>query len=476
MHTLSILFFSDDMPNFPIYYPAIYISYNEIVYIPVETLPRKFRHGLFGILIFCFTTSPFQGKTECMETRTIRAEGHIIDSGILSTILNTILAKGLDYRILVFHVGKTPEEISQLEIEILGSSSRAIDDVIGVLKPYGVFPLTVPSATLVQTEKDACAPQDFYSTSNHKTAVFFEGSWHPVYKQRMDGVLVYLPDSRQFHCRKLRDIKAGDAIVCGNDSVRVFPVEAETQAIERPLSQFAFMTQEVSSERSVTVAVEKLAQELQAIRERKGKTVIVCGPVVVHTGGADALAALVRAGYVQGFLGGNAVAVHDLELRMYGTSLGVNLHTGEVAEHGHSHHMRAINTINTYGSIEQAIDANCLTSGLMYEIIKSGIPYCLAGSIRDDGPLPETVTDMIEAQNQYAQIIEEADLIIMLSTMLHAIGVGNMTPSWVKTVCIDINPAVVTKLTDRGSSQAVGIVSDVGLFLRALAKHLNVSL
>ncbi len=404
-----------------------------------------------------------------MKTRVLQAEGHLIDSGILSKILNTILSKGGDYRITSFMVGKTPEETSQLEIELLGKDNTLLESIIAALKLFGIFEKSVPSAHLIAAQKDRCAPEGFYSTSNHRTEVFYQEQWHTVANQRMDGALVYNENSHTFFCCKLRDLKAGELVVCGSDSIRVYPIEAERGAT----SDFAFMTNTVSSERSIDTAVEKLAQELQGIKDRGGKTIVVAGPVVVHTGGADALASLVKQGYVQGFLGGNAIAVHDLELRFFGTSLGVELKTGEVAEHGHSHHMRSINKIYGCGSIQTAVDQGILKEGLMYEIIKAQIPYSLAGSIRDDGPLPETVNDMIEAQREYAQIIEGADLIIMLSSMLHSIGVGNMTPSWVKTICIDINPAVVTKLSDRGSAQAIGIVSDVGFFLRSLAEKMN---
>ncbi|MFA7017995.1 MAG: TIGR00300 family protein [Sphaerochaetaceae bacterium] len=404
-----------------------------------------------------------------MKTRILQAEGHLIDSGILSKILNTILSKGADYRITSFTVGKTPEETSQLEIELLGKDNALLESIITALKLFGIFEKSVPSAHLIAAQKDRYAPEGFYSTSNHRTEVFYQGKWGTVAKQRMDGALVYDEDAKQFFCCKLRDLKAGDLVVCGSNSIRVYPVEAERDAT----NDFAFMTNTVSSERSIDTAVESLAQELENIKTRGGKTIVVAGPVVVHTGGADALASLVKQGYVQGFLGGNAIAVHDLELRFFGTSLGVELKTGKVTEHGHSHHMRSINKIYGCGSIQTAVDQGILKEGLMYEIIKAKIPYSLAGSIRDDGPLPETVNDMVEAQREYAQIIEGADLIIMLSSMLHSIGVGNMTPSWVKTICIDINPAVVTKLSDRGSAQAIGIVSDVGFFLRSLAKRMN---
>ena len=408
-----------------------------------------------------------------METRTLHAEGHLIDSGILSSILNTILAKGIDYQIRRFTIGKNADEKSSLTIDIVGEDRASVDHVAAALTEFGVHALQVPSALLIPAPKDRTAPQQFHSTSNHRTWVFHEGNWHEVLHQRMDGAIIFDRVTQQFICRKLRDLVAGDLVVCTNDSVRIFPVEAEQRASDRPHHQFAFMTQEVSSERSSQHAVEQLADTMKHIRTHGGRTIVVCGPVVVHTGGSEALASLIRYSWIQGFLGGNAIAVHDIEHQLFGTSLGVNLKTSEVVEHGHSHHMRSINTINACGSIKEAVDQGVLTSGIMYEVIRSGIPYCLAGSIRDDGPLPETVMDMIEAQDQYAQIIEGADLILMLSTMLHAIGTANMTPSWVKMVCVDINPAVVTKLTDRGSAQTIGIVSDVGSFLRALSERLS---
>jgi lysine-ketoglutarate reductase/saccharopine dehydrogenase-like protein (TIGR00300 family) len=401
-----------------------------------------------------------------MNKRMFCAEGHLIDSGIFSKILNTILDEQGDYHISRFDVGKLPGESSVLEFALIAESPDLVQHIADRLTAFGVFEQMVPPAVMIPALKDSFVPQGFYSTTNHRTEVYYEGTWNEVLSQRMDAALVYEGD-KSFRCVKLRDIRKGDRVVCGSDSVRVYP-----PAIEKRTG-FAFMANEVSSERSGTVAVERIADELQKVKDQQGKVVVVCGPVVVHTGGADALASLIDSGYIQGFLGGNAVAVHDLEYRFYGTSLGVDLKTGIVAEHGHNHHMKAINTIYGAGSIRGAIAEGILTEGLMYAVERSGIPYCLAGSIRDDGPLPETVNDMLEAQRLYAQIIEGADMIIMLSTMLHSIGTGNMTPSYVKTICVDINPAVVTKLSDRGSGQAVGVVSDVGLFLRALEARLK---
>lgn len=398
-------------------------------------------------------------------TRRFFSQGHLIDSGILTRILNTITEEGVDYRINEFTIGKTHQEYSNLDIEISAETPERIEELTKRLVQIGCYETAAPEAVLKTAPADTCAPEDFYSTTNHRTEIFCDGKWQPVADQRMDALIVVTAEGAA--CRKLRDVKKGDRIVCGADSVRVFPPFRDR---ERDL--FGFMSNDVSSERSVEVAVTSIAEELVRLKREGGKVVVVAGPVVVHTGGAKGLAALVREGYIHGLLAGNAIAVHDLESVFFGTSLGIDAATGRPTPEGHRNHMRAINRINHFGSIRNAVEAGALTRGLMYEVIRKGIPYCLAGSIRDDGPLPETVTDMIEAQDRYAEIIRDAKMVIMLSSMLHSIGTGNMLPSWVKTVCVDINPAVVTKLSDRGSSQAVGIVSDVGLFVRSLAQRL----
>ena len=396
---------------------------------------------------------------------TVISEGHLVDNGLLSEILNLIITEGFDYTIKSFQFGKQKEDISRAEITISGA--QPVDELMPKLTRLGVFEKGAGEGEFRKVNRDKHAPEGFYSTTNHRSEVYTGGRWVPVEQQRMDAAVVNR-DGRLV-CTKLRDLKAGDSVLCGSDSVRVYPPRVEGQG-----ESFSFMSNDVSSERSYAVAAARIAGDLKEIKERGGKTVVVCGPVVVHTGGKDALAALIREGYIQGFLGGNAVAVHDLEDFFYGTSLGVDMKSGVPTHGGHNHHMRAINRIYGHGSIRAAIEAGDLTGGLMHEVISSGIPYCLAGSIRDDGPLPETVNDMIEAQSQYARIIKDTDMLLMLSSMLHSIGTGNMTPSWVKTVCVDINPAVVTKLSDRGSAQAIGVVSDVGFFLRELCDQLGI--
>jgi len=401
-------------------------------------------------------------------TRRFTATGHLIDSGILTSIFNLIIGEGADYQVVSFDIGKMNEEYSTMELDLIADNEDQIEVVTQKLVQVGCYEKTAPEAVLKPAPRDGCVPDDFYSTTNHRTEVFMDGEWRQVERQRMDAVIV--ADADQLLCTKVRDVQAGDMVVCNADSVRVFPPFRDRQG-----DLFGFMTNDVSSERSVDVIVDKVANELEESRRAAKKVVFVAGPVIVHTGGSAALEWLIRNGYVQGLLAGNALAVHDIESVLYGTSLGVALTTGRPTHEGHKNHMRAINRVRYFGSIKETIDAGALTRGVMYEVVRSDVPYCLAGSIRDDGPLPETVNDMIEAQARYAEIVSGAAMVIMLSSMLHSIGTGNMLPSWVKTVCVDINPAVVTKLADRGSSQAVGVVSDVGFFLRALAARLEIA-
>jgi lysine-ketoglutarate reductase/saccharopine dehydrogenase-like protein (TIGR00300 family) len=319
---------------------------------------------------------------------------------------------------------------------------------------------------LKQADRDGCVPDDFYSTTNHRTEVRHRGHWHQVARQRMDAVIVV--DEERVVCRKLRDVRKGDAVVCGVAGVRVKP---EFQ--ERDRRGFAFMTNEISSERRVEVGVARIAAMMRDVKEAGGRIAVVAGPVVVHTGGSAYFQELIRGGFVQVLLAGNALAVHDVEQALFGTSLGVDLDTGKAIEGGHRHHMRAINAISRAGGLRQAVEQGVLTSGVMYECIRHGVDFVLAGSIRDDGPLPDTIMDLRDAQDRYAAVLDNVGLVLALSTMLHGIGVGNMLPSWVKMVCVDINPAVVTKLADRGSSQTMGVVTDVGLFLHRLAQRLR---
>ncbi len=402
-------------------------------------------------------------------TKRFVSDGHLIDSGILPNILNIIIEEGAEYHISDFRIGKTNLETSHIEFDLVCHDDDQLSDLTKKLLRIGCYEKAVSESVLKPAPKDGAVPDDFYSTTNHRTEIFLDGGWCEVADQRMDGVIVLTPNGPAV--RLLRQVRAGDRILCSPQSVRVFPAERDRQT-----DIFGFMGGEVSSERSVDVAVAQIAEDLVEAKERNAKVVAVAGPVVVHTGGAAALSALIREGFIHGLLAGNALAVHDIESVFFGTSLGVDLQTGRPTHEGHRNHIRAINRVRTRGSIAAAIACGDIDRGIMYEIVTKGVPFSLAGSIRDDGPLPETEMDMIKAQKQYAEIVRGTSMVLMLSSMLHSIGTGNMLPSSVRTVCVDINPAVVTKLADRGSSQALGIVSDVGFFLRALSARLIPSL
>ncbi len=391
--------------------------------------------------------------------------GHIIRDNILKQIDASVEQYHGRYRVLQLSVGDQVDDESVAKIA-LDLPEEKLELILNELTNLGCeIPRADDSITIKLAEKDKVVPDDFYSTTNHATEVFMNGAWVRAKHQRMDACLVIKGDD--VHCVKLRDIKKDDQVICGSNGVRlVLPENEETGG------EFSFMSNEVSSERRVEVIVKRLADEMKQIRARNGRIVFVAGPVVIHTGGQEAFQNLIRKGYVNALLSGNALAVHDIERALFGTSLGVNLDTGSVVRGGHKNHMRAINAINRSESIAGAVADGTLTSGIMYECVKHQVPFVLAGSIRDDGPLPDTEMDLIRAQAAYAEQVSDADMVIMLSTMLHAIGTGNMMPSWIKTVCVDINPAVVTKLMDRGSAQTVGVVTDVGLFLTMLEKEL----
>ncbi len=396
----------------------------------------------------------------------VEAEGHLIDSQILNVVFDTVVKHNASFDVLRFDIGRRNDEPSSIAMRISAQTKDGLEDVLEELVSLGCRMADTHDALVRPAERDGCVADDFYSTTNHKTLVRVDGQWVDVLKQRMDAVVVI--EGRTATCRKLRDVRTGDAVVCGVNGIRVMP---EFQ--ERDRHGFAFMTNEISSERRVEVGVSRIATMMQETKAAGGKIAVVAGPVVVHTGGGAYFQDLVRAGYVDVLLAGNALAVHDVEQALFGTSLGVDLNTGKAIEGGHRNHMRAINTISRAGGLKEAVAQGVLTSGVMYEVIKHNVDYVLAGSIRDDGPLPDTLMDLRVAQDRYAESLENVRLVLALSTMLHGIGVGNMLPSSVRMVCVDINPAVVTKLADRGSSQTIGIVTDVGLFLHRLAQRLK---
>ncbi len=395
----------------------------------------------------------------------VEAEGHLIDSHIMERIFDKVVEFHGRFEVERFQIGRTNSEPSRLRLKVETADEASLTSLLESLLELGCAPEDAGDATLREAERDRCAPEDFYSTTNHRTLVRLDGKWVEAEGQRMDAMIV-VRDGRAA-CRRLRDIRRGDAIVTGLRGIRVTP-----ESKERDRLSFAFMSNGISSERQVETAVRQTAALVRQTVEQGKRVVAIAGPVVVHTGGVAGLSALVRKGYIHALLSGNALGVHDVEAALFGTSLGVRLEDGRQAEHGHRNHMRAINAINHAGSVARAVESGRLGSGILHECVKAGVPFVLAGSLRDDGPLPETITDMNAAQDAYAAQLKGAGLVICLGSMLHSIAAGNMLPSSVKIVCVDINPAVATKVSDRGTGQAVGVVADVGLFLDLLAKAL----
>ncbi len=392
----------------------------------------------------------------------VEAEGHLIDSQLMNAMFDTVVRHDAAFDVLEFRIGRTNDEPSFVSMRVTAKAPAALTEVLEELVALGCRVARVEDVHVAAADRDGCAPEDFYSTTNHQTSVRLAGQWVRVERQRMDAAIVV--DGARATCRKLRDIRRGDAIVCGINGIKIVP---EFQ--ERDRHGFAFMANEISSERRVEVGVSRIAAMMRATRQAGDRIAFVAGPVVVHTGGGQYFCDLVRLGYVDVLLAGNALAVHDVEQALYGTSLGVDMESGRAIEGGHRHHMRAINAIYRAGGLRPAVETGLLTSGVMYECIRRNVEYVLAGSIRDDGPLPDTVMNLVEAQDRYTAALEGVKLVLVLSSMLHGIGVGNMLPAWVRLVCVDINPAVVTKLADRGTWQSIGLVTDVESFLRELA-------
>lgn len=396
----------------------------------------------------------------------VEAQGHLIDSQIMERIFDAVVEAGGRFEVEQFSIGRTNSDASSLRLRVEAPSQEQMERMMTVLLGLGCTAADLGDAELTPADRDRCPPEDFYSTTNQRTLVRHRGQWLEVQSQRMDAMIVV--DNGTAQCRRLRDIKANDPVVTGVKGIRVMP-----EAKERDRLAFAFMSNEISSERQVETAVAQTAAIMKQVRGEGKRIIAVAGPVVVHTGGGDPLSRLIRTGWIDALLAGNALAVHDIEAALLGTSLGVRISDGRLEEHGHRNHMRAINAIYHAGGIPEAVKAGRLTQGVMYECVKANVPFVLAGSLRDDGPLPGVITDMNEAQNAYAEQLQGAGVVLCLSSMLHSIAVGNMLPAWVKIVCVDINPAVPTKVSDRGTGQAVGVVTDVGLFLDLLTQRLH---
>jgi lysine-ketoglutarate reductase/saccharopine dehydrogenase-like protein (TIGR00300 family) len=374
-----------------------------------------------------------------------------------------------DFQVLEFTVGKRKSDPSYARLVVKGKSNKHLEHILEQVYREGAQPVSVEEVRLEPAPKDMVMPDDFYSTTNNATQVFYGSQWIDVHNMMMDKCVVVDTQEKTAECKMLRDIVREDMIVVGERGVKIIPQERPREGVDI----FQFMSSSSSSERPTQHVARKVASDIYNTRKEGGKIVIVSGPVLVHSGAVEALASLIKMGYVDGLLAGNALAVHDVENALFGTSLGMRIKDGTLAVRGHRNHMQAINEVFKAGGLKAMVEKRILKSGVMYECIKNNVPVVLAGSIRDDGPLPDVVTDVVEAQRKYKEVIKGAKIVVMLSTMLHSIAVGNMLPASVKVVAVDISQPVVTKLIDRGTAQAIGIVTDVGAFLPIIVEHLK---
>ena len=404
-------------------------------------------------------------------SRTVELEGHIIDSGTMQRCFGAVMDLGGSFDVERFDVGKHETEESYCRLTVSADDPETLRDILHELHQNGAVLEDPSEVELVAAPADKVVPPDFYSTTNHPTEVLYDGEWIAVDRIEMDCALVVEPDAGpdgppRAYTKTLNAVEAGDLIATDESGIRVNPPE-------RPRSgggAFGFMQGGVSAERPSESTIREVAAELRAVKRDGGNVMVVAGPAVIHSGAGDALADLVAGGYVDALSAGNGFATHDLERSIYGTSLGMNVETLEHPRKGHKHHIWTISEIIRAGGVEAAVEEGIVTEGVMYECVANDVDTVLAGSIRDDGPLPDTVTDAVEAQNAIREQAHDADLVIMLATLLHSVAVGNCLPSTTRTVCVDIDPATVTQLLDRGSAQAIGMVTDIGTFVPTLAE------
>ena len=397
----------------------------------------------------------------------IEVRGHLIDSLILTKIFDIIMDLNGEFQVQEFTVGKRKKDESHAKIIIQGKSQDHLNQILEAVYREGATSKIQQEIRLKPASRYMVMPDDFYSTTNSHTEVFHIGKWIEVENMMMDKCIV-VKANRAF-CTPIREIKKKDMIVVGEQGIRITPPERPREGV----NLFQFMGSSSSSERPTQHIARKVAEDIYKTKKQNGKIVLVGGPAIVHTGADESVASLIKLGYIDAVLAGNALAVHDIEYSTLGTSLGMNVRDGTLAIRGHRNHMQAINSVFKAGSIPKMVQKKMLTKGIMFECVKNNIPFVLAGSIRDDGPLPDVITDMTLAQRKYKEILKDAKMVIMISTMLHSIATGNMLPADVKVIVVDINQPTVTKLMDRGTWQALGIVTDVGAFIPLVTQEIQ---
>ena len=391
-------------------------------------------------------------------SREIEVRGHLIDSLVLTKIFDSVMDLDGKFEVLDIDVGKKKTDESYAKLLVQGKNKNNLEKILEVIYRYGATAKLQKSIKLKSATKNMVMPDNFYSTTNNHTQVFHNKKWINVQNMMMDKCIIV--KSNIAKCITIREVKKGDKIIVGEDGIRVTPPERPREG----MNVFQFMGSGSSSERPTQHIAKKVAEDIKNTKRNGGIIVLVGGPAIVHTGASDSVAALIRMGYIHSVLAGNALAVHDIEYATLGTSLGMNVKDGTLAIRGHRNHMQAINSVFRSGTISNMVKSKKLKKGIMYECIKKKIPFVLAGSLRDDGPLPDVITDISQAQKKYKEVLKDADMVIMVATMLHSIATGNMIPADVKVIVVDINQPTVTKLIDRGTWQALGIVSDVGAF------------
>ncbi|HVA45179.1 MAG TPA: TIGR00300 family protein [Pirellulales bacterium] len=398
----------------------------------------------------------------------VEIRGHIIDSLILPKVLDIITSRGGSFHIKRITIGQARRDPSYALVEVSAPEAEGLADILSQIADHGAVPATAHDCQLAAADMDGAFPEGFYSSTNQRTEVRLAGQWFAVADQEMDCGIVVDLQRHSARCVPMIEIRSGEQVVIGHSGVRVLP---EERAAERKM--FEFMGSAVSTEKPKGLAVREIARELARTRQARGRALLVGGPAIVHTGSTEHVCHLIREGYLHVLFAGNALATHDIEQAFFGTSLGVHMEQGIPTEEGHEHHLRAINRIRRLGGIRKAVETGALTSGIMYECVRHNVDFLLAGSIRDDGPLPEVITDVLVAQREMRRKLHDVSFCLMIATTLHSIAVGNLLPAWVKVACVDINPSTVIKLNDRGSFQTVGLVTDVEPFLRSLVAELK---
>ena len=400
-------------------------------------------------------------------SKIVEVKGHIIDSLVLTKIFDRVMDLEGKFEVMKISVGKLKTDESYAKLRIIGKNDAHLNEIITALHREGATTKTQKNCKTKVATKNMVFPDNFYSTTNNHTTIYHNNKWVNVDNMMMDKCVIVTGNKAK--CVPIREVKKGDKVVVGEDGIKVSTPERPREG----MNVFQFMGSGSSSERPTQHIARKVAEDIMNTKKQGGKIILVGGPAIIHTGAADAVAKMIKTGHINAVLSGNALAVHDVEYSTLGTSLGMRVKDGTLAVRGHRNHMDAINSVFKAGSLKKMVQQKKLTSGIMYECIKKKIPFVLAGSLRDDGPLPDVITDIAEAQREYKKVLKNASMVIMVSTMLHSIATGNMLPANVKVIVIDINQPTVTKLMDRGTWQALGIVSDVGAFLPMVANQIG---